>query len=137
MLRTTPPGINGVRNWPAIVHEVKPIFKVVDPTCWKKVKVNSYIPLITVHGTAESVLHFIRCKTCSFQRQLDFYGKHRTTLQLLRKYYSCTYPPLCITGYSFIQLSELEQRGVNKIAKVSKRSNRIRNRVRLVDSRMF
>ena len=31
------------------------------------------------------------------------------------------YPPLSIVRYSFIQLSELEQRGVNKIVQDSKR----------------
>ena len=43
------------------------------------------------------------------------------TLQLLREDYSFKYPPLSLAKYSFIQLSELWQRGMNKIAKASKR----------------
>ena len=57
---------------------------------------------------------------CSFQRQLDFSGKQSVTLQLLREDYSFTYPPLSIAKYSFIQQSELRQRGVNKIVQASK-----------------
>ena len=42
---------------------------------------------------------------------LDFFGKHSAMLQLLHEDYSFT---LSVTRYSFIQLSELWQRGVNK-----------------------
>ena len=42
-------------------------------------------------------------------------------LQLLHKDYSFTYPPQSIARYSFIQLSELRQDGVNEIAQASKR----------------
>ena len=59
-------------------------------------------------------------RNCSFQRQLDFSGKLSATLQLLRGDYSFTYPPLSIPWYSFIQLGELWQLGVNGIAKTSK-----------------
>ena len=37
-------------------------------------------------------------------------------LQLMREGCSYTYPPLSIDRYSFIQLSELEQHGVKKLA---------------------
>ena len=47
--------------------------------------------------------------------QLDFPGKHSATLQLLLMNHSFTYPPV-YARYSFIQLSKLWQRGVNKIA---------------------
>ena len=57
----------------------------------------------------------------SFQPHLDFSGKHSATLQLLREDYSFRYPLLSVAGYSFIQLRELWQRGMNEIAKVSKR----------------
>ena len=60
-------------------------------------------------------------QTCAFHRQLDFSRKHSATLQLLREGYSFTYPPLSIARYSCIQLVELKQRGVNEIAKASKR----------------
>ena len=41
-------------------------------------------------------------------------------LQLLRKDYSFGCPPLSVAKYSFIQLSELWQRGMNEIAKALK-----------------
>ena len=59
-------------------------------------------------------------QTCSFQRQLDFSGKHSATFQLLHEDYSFTYPPLSIARCSFIQLSELRQCGVNEIAQALK-----------------
>ena len=58
-----------------------------------------------------------RRPTSSFQRQLNFSGKHSA---MLHKDYLLTYPPLCIAKYSFKQLIELSQRRVNKIAQVSK-----------------
>ena len=50
----------------------------------------------------------------------NFSGKNSATLQLLREDYAFKYPSLSIAKYSFIKLSELWQRGMNKIAKVSK-----------------
>ena len=47
--------------------------------------------------------------------------KHSTTLQLMLEDYSFADPPLSVAMYSFIQLSELWQRGVNITANVSKR----------------
>ena len=43
----------------------------------------------------------------SFHCQLDFSGKHSAMLQVLHEDYLFTYPPVSITRYSFIQLSEL------------------------------
>ena len=60
-------------------------------------------------------------QTRSFQRHLDFSGKHSATMQLLREDYSFKYPPMSAAKYSGIQLSDLWQCGVNEIAKVSKR----------------
>ena len=48
-------------------------------------------------------------------------GRHSTTLQLQREDYSFTHLPLSVARYSFIQLSELWQRGMNEITKASKR----------------
>ena len=59
-------------------------------------------------------------QTCSFQCYLDFSGKHSAMLQLLREDYSFRYPPLSVARYSFKQLSELNRRGVNEIAKAAK-----------------
>ena len=47
--------------------------------------------------------------------------KHSASVQLLRDDYSFIYPPFFIARYSFIQLRELEQRGVNEIVQASKR----------------
>ena len=57
-------------------------------------------------------------QTCSFQHQLDFSGNYSATLQLLQEDYSFTSASLPVARCSFIQLSELWQRGVNKIAKL-------------------
>ena len=38
--------------------------------------VRSYIVRYPVLGTVQSALHFITWQTCSFQRDLDFSGKH-------------------------------------------------------------
>ena len=66
----------------------------------------SYIARYLVHRTAESALHF----TYSFKHHLNFSGKHSAMLQLLY-----------IAMYSFIQLSELDQRGVSELVQGSKR----------------
>ena len=55
---------------------------------------SSYIPLYSVYKIAKSTLHFTPWQTCSFQHHLNFSEKHSTTLQLLRKDYSSTYPPV-------------------------------------------
>jgi len=55
-------------------------------------------------------------------------------LQLMREGYSYTYPPLSIVRYSFIQLSELEQCRVKKLAQGFNTTARIRTRVHVVES---
>ena len=85
------------------------------------IKVHPYIARYPVLGTAQSALHFNPWQTCLFQHQLDFSGKHSAMLQLLCEDYAFRYPPLSVARSSFIQLSELRQRGVNKIAQASKR----------------
>ena len=89
-------------------------------TVLKKVKVCSYIARYPVLGTAQSTLHFIPQQNCSFQGHFNFSWKHSAILQLLRKDYSFRYPCMCVARYSFIQLSELWQCGMNEIAKASK-----------------
>ena len=95
---------------------IERVEKVQGPV--KKVKVRSYIAQYPVHRTAQSALHFTPWQTCSFQGHFNFSGKHSAMLQLLREDISTT---VCIAMYSFIQLSELWQRGVVKLAKGSKR----------------
>ena len=89
------------------------------------------LTIVKVIGTAQCVLHFASGYTSSWQRQLDFSGKHSGKLQLLREDCSFTYPPLSVARYPFIQLSDLRQRGMNEIAKVSKWQEEIRTRVLL------
>ena len=55
-------------------------------------------------------------------------------LQLMREGCSYTYPPLSIARYSFIQLSELEQCRVKKLAQGFNTAARIRTRVLVVES---
>ena len=66
-------------------------------------------------------LHFTPGRPSHSNGNSNFSGKHSASLQLLRIDYSLTYPPLFIARYSFIQLSELRQREVNKIAQALKR----------------
>ena len=68
-------------------------------------------------------------QTCSFQHHFDFSGKHPATLQLLREdirsdFHLCMWPG---RAYSFIQLSELLQRGMNEFAKTSRRQREYSN----------
>ena len=86
-----------------------------------KAKVRSYIARYAVLGTAKSALPFTPWHTCSFQHHFDFSGKHSATLQVLREGHSFRYPSMSVARYSFIQLSELQQSGMNEIAKSSKR----------------
>ena len=94
--------------------------QVTDSLTCKKVKVHSYIAWYPVFETDQSALHFTPWQTCSFQHHFYFYGKHSAMLQLLREDYFSRYPSLSVARYSFIQLSELWQHGMNEMAKASK-----------------
>ena len=97
------------------------------------VKVHSYIAQYPVRRTAQSALHFTPWQTYSFQGHLNFSGKHslyfipdrpvhsNDNLTYLATYNHAaitafTYPPPSTARYSFIQLGELRQRGVNEIS---------------------
>ena len=85
-------------------------------TC-KKAKASSYIAQYPILRTAQSALHFTSLTNLFNQtpsRLLREASSH--LLQLMRECCSYTYPPLSIARYSFIQLSGLEQRRVNKLA---------------------
>ena len=58
-------------------------------------------------------------------------------LQLMRDGCSYTYPPLSIARYSFIQLSELEQCRVKKLAQGFNTAARIRTQVLVVESEVL
>ena len=110
------------------MENVADIFVLLVVWLWIHVKVNhvkvrSYIA--PVLGAVQSALHFIRWHTCSFH--FDLSGKHSATQQLLREDYSFKYPPLSVSMYSFIQLSEMWQRGMNEIANASKRQREYSN----------
>ena len=76
-----------------------------------------YTAQYPVNRTAQSALRTTRWQTCSLHHQLDF-SHAANTVQRLFFY---IYPPLFVARYSFIQLSELEESGVNEIAQASKR----------------
>ena len=99
----------------------------------KKVKIISYIALYPVLRA----LHFTPWQTCSFQYHRNFPRKHSAMLQLLREDYTLTCPPMSVARYSFIQLSELWQCGVNEIAKASKWQQGDSNQVLSIESPMF
>ena len=83
----------------------------------KKVKASSYIAQYPGLRTAQSTLHFTSLTDLFTQtpsRLLWEASSHM--LQLMHEGCSYPYPPLSIARYSFIQLSELEQCRVKKIA---------------------
>ena len=83
-------------------------------------KVSSYIARYPVLRTAQSDLHFTPWQTCSFLFQLlwESFSHVVITARRLLIHMSAT---VCIARYSFIQLSEMWQCGVIKLAKGSKR----------------
>ena len=80
-------------------------------------KVSSYIAQYPVLRTAQSTLYFTSLADLFNQTPSQlFWEASSHMLQLMRKGCSYTYPPLSIARYSFIQLSELEQCRVKKLA---------------------
>ena len=100
-----------------------------------QVKASSYIAQYPVLGTVQNALHFTSLTDLFTQtpsRLLWEASSHM--LQLMHEGCSYTYPPLSIARYSFIQLSELEQCRVKKLAQGFNTAARIRTRVFLVRS---
>ena len=80
-------------------------------------KVSSYIAQYSIVMIAQSVLHFTSLTDLFNQTPSQLLLEASShMLQLMRKGCSYKYPPLSIARYSFIQLSELEQCRVKKIA---------------------
>ena len=107
----------------------------LNATVKKKKKASSYIAQYPVLGTAQSALHFTSLTDLFTQtpsRLLWEASNHM--LQLMHKGCSYTYLPLSIVRYSFIQLSELEQCRVKKLAQGFNTAARIRTRVLVVES---
>ena len=98
-----------------------------DITIEVKVKISSYIAQYPVLRTAcpkRFTLYF------HDRHHLNFSVKHPATVtRLVGVGRSYKYPPLPIARYSFIQLSELEQRRVNKLAQGFTRQHMIRTRI--------
>ena len=81
-----------------------------------QVKVN-YIAQYPITSTVQSVLHFTSLTDLLTQTPSQLLWEVSShTLQLMCKDCSYTYPPLSKARYSFIQLSELEQCRVKKLA---------------------
>ena len=101
----------------------------------KKSKGSSYIAQHPILRTAQSALHFTSLTDLFTQtpsRLLLEASSHM--LQLMREGCSHTYPPLSIARYLFIQLSELEQCRVKKLAQRFNTAARIRTWVLVVES---
>ena len=81
-----------------------------------KVKASFYIAQYPVLGTVQSALHFTSLADLFTQTPSRLLWE-ASSLQLMREGCSYTYPPLSIVRYSFIQLSELEQYRVKKLAR--------------------
>ena len=83
-----------------------------------KIKPSSYIAQYPVLRTVQNALHFTSLTDLFTQTPSRLLWKASShMLQLMREGCSYTYPPLSIARYSFIQLSELEQCRVKKLAK--------------------
>ena len=81
-------------------------------------KASSYIAQYPVPRTVQSALHFTSLADLFTQTPSQLlWEASRHMLQLLCERCSYTYPPLSIARYSFIQLSELEQCRVEKLAR--------------------
>ena len=84
----------------------------------KQEKSSSYIAQYPILRTVQSALHFPSLTDLFTQtppRLLWEVSSHM--LQFMREGCSYTYPPLSIVRYSFIQLSELEQCRMKKLAR--------------------
>ena len=102
------------------------------------IKASSYIAQYPVLRTVQSALSFTSLTDLFTQtpsRLLWDASSHM--LQLMREGCSYTYPSLSIARYSFIQLSELEQCRVKKLAQGFNTAARIRTRVLVVESLML
>ena len=85
------------------------------PLTSKKAKASSYMAQYPVLRTVQSALHFISLTDLFTQTPSQLLWEASShMLQLMCEGCSYTHPPLTITRYSFIQLSELEQCRVKK-----------------------
>ena len=83
----------------------------------KRQKASSYIEQYPVPRTAQSALHFTSLTDLFTQTPSQLLWEASShMLQLMCEGCSYTYPPLSIFRFSFIQLSELEQCRVKKLA---------------------
>ena len=124
------------------VHVLYVVCKTMVQNCnfCHGLKVSSYIaqyPIFRIAQASKCFLHFTPWQTCSNKHHLIFSGKHSVTRQFCEDCSYTNYLSLSIAKYSFIQLSELEQCTVKKLAQGFRWQHRIRNRVLLVKSAML
>ena len=83
----------------------------------KKVKAISYIAQYAILRTVQSTLHFTSLTDLFTQTPSRLLWEATShMLQLMHEGCPYTYPPLSVARYSFMQLSELEQCRVKKLA---------------------
>ena len=90
--------------------------------------VSSYIAQYPVLRTVQSALHFTSLVDLFNQTPSQLLWVSSSHMQQLMRE-GCTYSPLSIGRYSFIQLSELEQCRVQNMPKLLTQQHRIRTRV--------
>lgn len=76
-----------------------------------------YIAQYPLHRTAQCVLHFTLRLIYSIKHHANFSRKISAMQRLLHKLYTYTEIHHCLSRCSFIQPSELDQLGVNKLVK--------------------
>ena len=114
-------------------------YKILEKYKWKCIlqikKASSYIAQYPVLRTAQSALHFTSLTDLFTQTPSRLHWEASShMLQLMCEGCSYTYPSLSIARCSFIQLSELEQCRVKKLAQGFNTEARIRTRVLVVES---
>ena len=99
---------------------------------FNKVKASFYIAQYPILRTVRSAIHFTSLTDLFIQTPSQLLWEASSHMpQLMRE---GTNPPLSIVRYSFIQLSELEQCRVKKLAQGFNTAARIRTRVLVVES---
>jgi len=105
-------------SWPSSCV-LRTFFRLFRVMIVSRKKARFYIAQYPVLRTIQSALHFTSLAdlfTQSLRPSRLLWEASSHILQLMREGCAYTYPPLSITRYSFIQLSELEQCRVKKLA---------------------
>ena len=101
-------------------------------TLWLLVKISFYVAPYPILKTAQCAFSLYSLDDLFLIKHLlGISGKHPAMLQSISVH---KYPPMSIARYSFIQLSELEQRKVKTLAQGLTWEHRIHTRILLVES---